>query len=288
MEIVAIQPHGFCSGVSAAVKKAEAVLAQAGEVYCLHDLVHNETVVAKMRAEGLKFAERLEDVPAGKTVLLSAHGTGPEVRRAATVRGLQIVDATCPFVARVHRQVRAYAAEGLPVVVVGHAGHAEVAGVVAEAVDAGARVAVVAKPEDVAALPFAAAEAVGVVSQTTLSGDVVERVLAALTARFARVDSTPSAEVCTATRDRQDAVRAFVADGGDGVLVLGSAASSNTRRLVEIAEAAGAKAFRATDETDLAALDFTGIRRLGITSGASTPEEVFQRVHNLLRTVKPA
>lgn len=276
--VVPIVPHGFCSGVANAVKKAEAALAKGGTTYCLHDLVHNENVVARMQALGLRFVASLDEVPAGARVLLSAHGTGPEVRREAERRGLEIVDATCPFVARVHRQVRAYAERGLPVVVVGHARHVEVEGVVAEARDAGAQVAVVASPGEVAALPFPPGGAIGVVCQTTLSGEMVAEMMAALRQRHPGFETTPSADVCTATRDRQEAVRAFVAQGGDGVLVLGSAASSNTRRLVEIAEAAGAKAWRAANEAELGEIDFGGVRRLGVTSGASTPEDFLDQV----------
>lgn len=289
MKVESIEPHGFCTGVTTAVKKAEqALAAHAGTgVYCLHDLVHNETVVGKMRAQGLRFVEDLAEIPDGQTVLFSAHGIGPAIRAQALARGMTVVDATCPFVARVHRQVRAYAERGLPVVVVGHAKHVEVVGVVAEAEDAGAEVAVVGTPDDVAALPFAPGCAVGVVCQTTLSGDVVQAILAALRARHPGFETTPSADVCTATRDRQDAVRAFVARGGDGVLVLGSAASSNTRRLAEIASAAGAKVWCAVDEKALENMDFSSVQRLGVTSGASTPEEVFTRVLAVLEKLVP-
>ena len=150
--------------------------------------------------------------------------------------------------------------------------------VVDEALDAGARVAVVAVPKDVAGLPFPVGEEVGAVCQTTLSGDVVRKVMEALRARHPGLVTSATAEVCTATRDRQEAVRRFVASGGDGVLVLGSASSSNTRRLAEIASESGAKTWRAVDAAEVSALDFSGVRRLGVTSGASTPEEVFADV----------
>ena len=168
-------------------------------------------------------------------------------------------------------------------VVVGHAKHVEVAGVVNEALDAGARVAVVAAPEDVAGLPFPVGEEVGAVCQTTLSGDVVRKVMEALRARHPGLVTSATAEVCTATRDRQEAVRRFVASGGDGVLVLGSASSSNTRRLAEIASESGAKTWRAVDAAEVSAIDFAGVRRLGVTSGASTPEEVFADVIESLK-----
>ena len=213
MTVEAIEPHGFCSGVTAAVAKARRALDGCGEVFCVHELVHNETVVGELKAKGLRFVGCMDEVPDGGTVLFSAHGVGPATRRAAEARGLSVVDATCPFVARVHRQVRACAERGLPVVVVGHARHVEVAGVVDEARDAGADVAVAATPEDVDALAIPRGSAVGVVCQTTLSADVVQKVMEALRARYPVLETGAGAGVCTATRDRQDAVRRFVASG---------------------------------------------------------------------------
>ena len=284
MKVEVIEPHGFCSGVKAALEKALHALASSGGdgVYCLHEIVHNESVVADLQAKGLRFVHRLDGVPTGGTVLFSAHGVPPSVRREAKARGLRVVDATCPFVARVHRQVRDYAARGVAVVVVGHADHVEVRGVVGEAEDAGARTAVVRDAAEVAALPFAPGEPVGAVCQTTLSEESVRTVIGALAARYPRLETTPASDACTATRDRQEAVRAFVAAGGDGVLVLGSASSSNTRRLAETAAAAGARAWRASSVAEFARLDFTGVSRLGVTSGASTPEAFFHRTLEFL------
>ena len=281
MTVEAIEPHGFCAGVTMAVAKAREALEGGGVVHCLHELVHNETVVGELKSKGMRFVESLDEVPDGGTVLFSAHGVGPAVRRAADERGLAVIDATCPFVARVHRQVREYAARGLPVVVVGHAKHVEVAGVVDEALDAGARVAVVAAPEDVAALPFPLGEEVGAVCQTTLSGDVVRKVMEALRARHPGLVTSATAEVCTATRDRQAAVRMFVLAGDPsvtGVLVIGSATSANTARLAEIAREAGATAWRVDGTGELSSCDFAGIERLGLTAGASTPEAIVMDV----------
>lgn len=277
MRAEVIEPHGFCTGVKAAIARALRALSVSRPVFCLHALVHNERVVEDLRERGMRFVEDLGDVPEGATALFSAHGVTPGARREAARRGLRVIDATCPFVTRVHRQVQAYAAQGLPVVVVGHAGHVEVRGVVEEAREAGAAVAVVASPGEAAALPFPAQAAVGVVCQTTLAAEDAQAVLAALRARFRQVETDASSTVCTATRDRQEAVRRFVAGGGDGVLVLGSAASSNTRRLVEIAEAAGARAWRAASREELAACDFSEVSRLGVTAGASTPEAFFEQ-----------
>ena len=261
-------------GVRAAVEKASRTLSlfSAEAVYCLHELVHNEQVVADLKARGLRFVESLDEVPDGATVLFSAHGVALAVRAEAQRRELAVVDATCPFVARAHRAVRDFAARGVPVVVVGRPEHAEVRGVMG-ACD-GARV--VSTPEEVAALPFPDGP-VGVVCQTTLSSATVHTVLDALRARYPRLETPPAADVCTATRDRQRAVANFVRGGGDGVLVLGSIGSSNTNRLVEVARAAGAAfAARAGTLEEIRALDFAGVRRLGVTAGASTPEDFFR------------
>ena len=263
-------------GVRAAVEKASRTLSLSSgkAVYCLHELVHNEQVVAELKARGMRFVESLDDVPDGATVLFSAHGVAPAVRGEARRQGLAVVDAMCPFVARAHRAVRNFAARGMPVVVVGRAEHAEVRGVRGECADA----RVVSTPEEVAALPFPEGP-VGVVCQTTLSHDTVCAVLDALRARYPRLETPAAADVCTATRDRQRAVVDFVRGGGDGVLVLGSAGSSNTNHLVEVARAAGASfAARAGTLEEIRALDFTGVRRLGVTAGASTPEDFLQSV----------
>ena len=261
-------------GVRAAVEKASRTLSLSSgkAVYCLHELVHNEQVVADLKARGLRFVESLDEVPDGAIVLFSAHGVALAVRAEAQRRELAVVDATCPFVARAHRAVRDFAARGVPVVVVGRPEHAEVRGVMG-ACD-GARV--VSTPEEVAALPFPDGP-VGVVCQTTLSSGTVRTVLDALRARYPRLETPPAADVCTATRDRQRAVADFVCGGGDGVLVLGSIGSSNTNRLVEVARAAGAAfAARAGTLEEIRALDFAGVRRLGVTAGASTPEDFFR------------
>ena len=261
-------------GVRAAVEKASRTLSLSSgkAVYCLHELVHNEQVVADLKARGMRFVESLDDVPDGATVLFSAHGVAPAVRDEAQRRGLAVVDATCPFVGRAHRAVREFAARGVPVVVVGRPEHAEVRGVMGECADA----RVVSMPDDVVALPFPEGP-VGVVCQTTLSHDTVYAVLDALHARYPRLETPAAADVCTATRDRQRAVAEFVRGGGDGVLVLGSAGSSNTNRLVEVARAAGASfAARAGTLEEVRARDFAGVRRLGVTAGASTPEDFFR------------
>ena len=283
LRVEVIEPHGFCSGVKGAVEKARRALSAGAPVWCLHELVHNGSVVGELREKGMRFVESLDEVPEGGAVLFSAHGVSPGARAQAATRELQVIDATCPFVARAHRQVREFAERGVPVVIVGDAGHVEVAGLVGEYNDltsfSGLRV--IRDAVDVAALPFPADEPLGVVCQTTLSSGTVQGVLTALRTRYPRLVEPPAAETCTATRDRQAAVRAYVQAGdpsATGVLVIGSANSANTARLVEIAREAGAAAWRVDMPEDISQCNFSGLCRLGLTAGASTPENVVQDV----------
>lgn len=272
-----IEPHGFCMGVERALLMAAELRPP---VFCLHELVHNEQVVDGLRRRGMAFVESLSEVPDGSTVLFSAHGVAPVVREEAVSRGLHVVDATCPFVGRVHRAARAFAARGVPVVVVGRANHAEVQGIVGELDD----FRVVASADEVADLQYPVDAPLGVLCQTTMTSGAVHAVLDALRARYPHLETPSAADVCTATRDRQRAVEDFVRGGGDGVLVLGSAGSSNTNRLADVARAAGAGfVARAGSMEDVRALDFAGVRRLGVTAGASTPEEFLRRVVEELR-----
>lgn len=264
MQVEVLEPHGFCAGVTAALRKALALVRDgaADTVYCLHELVHNEIVVGDLTRRGFKFVESVADVPEGATVLFSAHGVSPAVRRAAAARRLKVVDATCPFVTRVHTAAREFAARGLPVVVIGHENHAEVKGIVGEVELVGHSPTITASSSDLSTA-LGGAQKIGVVSQTTMNADEVAALVAQLKERFT-VETM--AEVCNATKERQDAVKAF---DGDALLVLGSANSSNTRRLMEVARC---RAFRAGTLEEVRALDLRGIRRLGVTSGASTPE----------------
>ena len=265
MTIEALEPHGFCAGVTNALRKAQTLLHPKETVYCLHELVHNELVVADLRAKGMVFVESLAEVPEGATVLFSAHGVSPAVRAEAEARHLKVVDATCPFVARVHQSAVAFASRGLQVVVIGHRDHAEVKGIVGEVAEP--IVLESGSPQHLAAL--SRTRPLGVVSQTTMNADDVEALVGKLRESY-EVESV--AEVCRATKERQDAVKAF---DGDALLVLGSANSSNTRRLCEVARC---RTFRAGTLEDVRQLDFTGVKRLGVTSGASTPEDFFHAV----------
>lgn len=265
MTLELLQPRGFCAGVAGAIRKALAI--QERPVYCLHELVHNELVVADLRQKGFVFVNSVQDVPDGATLLFSAHGVAPQVREEAAAKHLKVVDATCPFVSRVHIAARKYAAEGLKVVILGDKNHDEIRGILGEVPTA-------------AVYPDLPPEGstIGVVSQTTLNADDVDAALEKLRTRY-KVES--AAEVCRATKDRQDAVKHF---SGDALLVLGSKNSSNTRRLAEVAKC---RAFLAGTLEEVKSLDWTGISHLGVTAGASTPESFVSAVLNYLATLQP-
>ena len=272
MKVEVLEPHGMCAGVNAAIAKA----LKLRNVYCLHELVHNEIVIGELKDLGFRFVDRIEDVPEGETVVFSAHGVSPRVREIAKARKLKVVDTTCPFVAKVHRAARAFSDRGLPVVIIGDPRHVEVQGIQGEV--------------DCDRLQSAAAGSrIGVVSQTTMNADEVAKQVEALKRKY---DVEAMAEVCTATRDRQNAVKAFCSSclqssvsSPFGVLVLGSRSSSNSKRLREVAEQNGAKAFMAGTMDELGAIDFGGVERLGVTSGASTPERFLMEAVRFLRHV---
>lgn len=273
MKLEILNPHGFCAGVKSALEKARRLAISGERVYCLHEIVHNEIVVSELKDRGFVFVEDLSEVPEGATVLFSAHGVSPAVRRAAEAKGLKIEDATCPFVARVHKAAADFHADGLQVVVIGKPSHAEVKGILGEAPGA----IVISTLEDADRLTFPDGDfrKVGVVSQTTMNADDVAEIAARLSNRF-EIESV--AEVCNATKERQDVVKAF---DGDAILVLGSANSSNTRRLSEVARC---RSFRAGSIDEIKAINFSGVDRLGITSGASTPESFFRSALEFLRS----
>jgi len=284
-----LRPHGFCFGVAGAIEKARLALAD-GEVFAFHPLVHNDEVMRELSSLGLRSASSLDEVPFGAAVLFSAHGVPPSMRETAAKRNLRIVDATCPFVDRAHRAVRSFAERRVPVVIVGDASHAEVVGLAGEAEALAAPYAVVRNAADVEALPFSAHSPVGLVCQTTLNADDLAGVVGALRGRFPKLEVTPAASVCTATRDRQRAVRDFVLaarsakpSAKTGVVVVGAAASANTNRLVATAKAAGADfAVRVSSAEEAEDLALLPLDSLGVTSGASTPESVLSAVAKVL------
>lgn len=260
MQVEIITPHGLCAGVNAAIAQA----LKLRDVYCLHELVHNDIIVNELKDLGYRFVKRIEDVPVGGTVVFSAHGVSPQVREIAAARKLKVIDTTCPFVAKVHRAAHDFAKKGLPVVILGDPKHVEVQGIAGEIPNP-------RRPKK--------GERIGVVAQTTMNAREVERQVAELKRTY-QVETT--AEVCRATQERQDAVRAF---SGDAVLVLGSSSSSNSKRLFEVARESGHRAFLAGTLSEVRALDFSGVKTLGVTSGASTPERFFTEVVHLLKNV---
>ena len=270
--LIIADPHGFCSGVARAIRMAESHLAD--NVYCLNEIVHNQHVVAQLTAQGMRFVRRLEDVPEGSQVLFSAHGVSPAVRQEAARRNLRVIDATCPFVEKVHAEVRRFALTDAAIICIGHRNHEEVIGVAGEAPG---RVIIVENAHEAEALDIPPDHPVAVVTQTTLGAAQVDAVMDALRKRFTAITHPAHSDICYATRDRQNAVRALAAQC-DRVIVLGSANSSNSQRLVETAQEGCADAILISELGELHQHDWSTVRTLGITSGASTPEAFLDEV----------
>jgi 4-hydroxy-3-methylbut-2-en-1-yl diphosphate reductase len=281
-------PRGFCAGVERAIRTVELALDNrvAGDerpVYVRHEIVHNKVVVDDLRARGAVFVEDTREIPEGATAVYSAHGVAPSVRQEAAARGLVTLDATCPLVSRVHAAVLRYAARGYTVLFVGHAGHPEVEGVMGEAPDAVRLIQTVADAESIA---IADPSRVAYATQTTLSMDDVAAIVETLRHRFPLMIGPEAGDVCYATTNRQDAVRALVAQhAADVVLVLGSPNSSNSNRLREVAELAGARAYLLGRPEDLDPRWLDGAARVGVTAGASTPEHLVQGLVERLRAL---
>lgn len=279
--LVVVEPHGFCSGVARAVQTAEALLARfPGEtVYGLNQIVHNQQVVARLTGLGMRFVKSVDEVPEGARLLFSAHGVAPAVVARAAARHLRAIDATCPFVSKVHAEVRRFAAQGACVVCIGHRRHEEVIGVAGEAPE---QVRIVESAAEAEALAVPPDVPVAVVTQTTLGGEQVDAVMAVLRRRFPALRLPAATDVCYATRNRQQAVKAL-AGRCERVLVLGSANSSNSQRLVETARAAGAEAELVSALEQLYGLGLEAACGVGLTSGASTPESFLDAVVARLR-----
>jgi 4-hydroxy-3-methylbut-2-enyl diphosphate reductase len=284
MEIVLANPRGFCAGVERAIEIVERALEAFGApVYVRHEVVHNRFVIDRLRALGAVFVEELAAVPAGATVIFSAHGVSRAVVEEARQRGLQIFDATCPLVTKVHVEVAALARKGFDVVLIGHAGHPEVEGTLGRFDPRhGGSIHLVETPEDVARLKVRDARQVAYVTQTTLSVDDTERVVAALRERFPAMAAPRRDDICYATQNRQDAVRDLAREV-DLVLVVGSATSSNSNRLHELAEQCGRPAYLIDGPEDIRPQWLDGITRVGVTAGASAPETLVRAVIDHLR-----
>ncbi len=284
MEIVLANPRGFCAGVERAIEIVERALEAFGApVYVRHEVVHNRFVIDRLRALGAVFVEELAAVPAGATVIFSAHGVSRAVVEEARQRGLQIFDATCPLVTKVHVEVAALARKGFDVVLIGHAGHPEVEGTLGRFDPRhGGSIHLVETPEDVARLKVRDARQVAYVTQTTLSVDDTERVVAALRERFPAMAAPRRDDICYATQNRQDAVRELAGEV-DLVLVVGSATSSNSNRLRELAEQCGRPAYLIDGPEDIRPQWLDGITRVGVTAGASAPDSLVRAVIDHLR-----
>ena len=279
-----ISPHGMCAGVHAAVAKALAE-GKKSEVplYCLHELVHNEIVIDELKALGFIFVDSVEQIPVGETVVFSAHGVSPQIRKAAAERKLKVIDTTCPFVAKVHSVAKDFTEKKLPVVILGDEKHIEVQGIVGEIESVGGKAYCgFSSAIENASLP--AGSKIAVVAQTTMNAEKVAAEIEALGKKF-KVKN--AARVCGATDERQEAVRRYAEKAlpGTGVLVLGSRTSANSKRLAEVAAASGLKTFFAGSLEELENIDFSGVKRLGVTSGASTPERFFSEAIRRLRHI---
>jgi 4-hydroxy-3-methylbut-2-enyl diphosphate reductase len=263
-------PRSFCAGVDRAIEIVERLLEQHGPpVYVRHQIVHNEHVVRRLERLGAVFVEDESEIPEGEICVLSAHGVAPSVKENATARGLRIVDATCPLVNKVHAEARRYADSGHVVALVGHADHVEVIGTRGERPES---TVVIESPEQ--ARELATDKPVAVITQTTLSLDDVAPIVDALEDHLGTLRRPHADDICYATQNRQDAVKAMAAEGATLILVIGSETSSNAQRLVEVAQAAGAEATLVDGESEIDPALLAGHATVGLTAGASTPEEL--------------
>lgn len=279
-KIILTCPRGFCAGVRRAVDIVEAALDRLPRpIYCLREIVHNRQVVAQLRDKGVIFVDDLKDVPCAATLLFSAHGVTPEVRATADRMGFNVIDATCPFVAKVHTEVRRYAAQGYTVLLIGFRKHDEVIGVVGEAPQ---HVVVVENEAEAEVVGVADSSRVAVITQTTLSADETDKVMRVLRTRFPSLVRPTQSDICYATTNRQNAVMEL-AGRVKTILVLGSKNSSNSNRLVEVARAKGAAVHLIDSLPDLDAVAMDEIREIGLTAGASTPDSFVNDVVNILK-----
>lgn len=278
-------PRGFCAGVDRAIQIVERALERHGApVYVLHEIVHNKHVLEQLRAKGAIFVKALGEVPAGSVTVFSAHGVSDAVVAEADERGLRVIDATCPLVTKVHRQAIRYEGQGREVVLIGHPGHPEVEGTRGRIQG---KVHVLSTPEEVLALEVDDPDQLAYVTQTTLSVDDTRDVIAALEQRFPNIAGPNLKDICYATTNRQNAVKAMVEDV-DVLVVVGSQNSSNSSRLRELGERAGKRAHLVDDPNAVEASWIEGAGRIGVTAGASAPEDLVQMVLARLRDLGAA
>lgn len=281
-EIVLAQPRGFCAGVDRAIDIVERALELHGApIYVRHEIVHNRYVVEDLRTKGAVFIDELEQVPAGGIVVFSAHGVSKAVRHEAEGRGLQVFDATCPLVTKVHIEVERMRADGREIIMIGHKGHPEVEGTIGQADDG---MYLVETVQDVLALQVKDPEQLAFVTQTTLSVDDAAEVAVALRTKYPTIIEPKKSDICYATQNRQDAVK-VMAPESDLVLVVGSANSSNSNRLREVAERKGIPAYLIDGAESIDPAWLVGRSRIGISAGASAPELLVQQVIDRLKSL---
>ena len=284
MKVVLAQPRGFCAGVVRAVEIVERALAEHGApVYVRHEIVHNRHVVETLKAKGARFVKDVSEIPPGAVTIFSAHGVARSVEQAAAARGLPVLDATCPLVAKVHGQGRRYLAQGRTVILVGHAGHPEVEGTMGQ-IDG--PVHLVQNVADVEALDLPSGAPVAYITQTTLSVDDTRGIIKALHAKFPAIIGPDVRDICYATQNRQTAVREL-SRVADVILVVGANNSSNSNRLREIGSEANVPSYLIADSTELDARWLAGAEVVGVTAGASAPEVLVDDVIDALRGLGP-
>ena len=283
-EILMAQPRGFCAGVDRAINIVNEAIDRFGApIYVRHEIVHNAYVVNELRDKGAVFVDELYEVPQGGIVVFSAHGVSQEVRRDAEARGLQVYDATCPLVTKVHLEVVKMCKDGFTVLMIGHAGHPEVEGTMGQVKQG---VFLVEKLGDVSALPFPSDEKIAFVTQTTLSVDETKEIVEALTKKFPNIVQPRKQDICYATQNRQDAVK-FMAPQVEVVIVVGSATSSNSNRLRELSEKLGVPSYMVDAPEQLKPEWFVGKKRVGLTAGASAPESLAQSIVSRIQEFGP-
>ena len=288
-EILMAQPRGFCAGVDRAINIVNEALNRFGApIYVRHEIVHNAYVVNELRDKGAVFVEELHEVPKGGIVVFSAHGVSQEVRKDAQERGLQVYDATCPLVTKVHLEVIKLCKEGFTVLMIGHAGHPEVEGTMGQVKEG---VFLIENLADVAKMSFPVGAKIAFVTQTTLSIDETKEIVIALTEKFPNIVQPRKQDICYATQNRQDAVK-FMAPQVEVVIVVGSQASSNSNRLRELSEKLGVPSYMVDAPDQLKPEWFEGKLRVGLTAGASAPESLAQSIVARIqefgpRTVRP-
>jgi len=274
-EILMAQPRGFCAGVDRAINIVkEALIRYGAPIYVRHEIVHNAYVVNELREKGAVFVEDLNEVPKGAILVFSAHGVSQEVRKDAQERGLQVYDATCPLVTKVHLEVVKMCKDGFTVLMIGHAGHPEVEGTMGQVQEG---IFLIEKVSDIDALSFPSDERLAFVTQTTLSVDETKEIVTALTKKFPKIVQPRKQDICYATQNRQDAVK-FMAPQVEVVIVVGSTSSSNSNRLRELSEKLGVPSYMVDAPEQLKPEWFVGKKRIGLTAGASAPESLAQSI----------